>query len=151
MVTTRGGRVAPSIIRSETFLFALVVLALGVIVPYYTRPGESGHPAYQNSTVVPVAVVPPASSPSQSSSSLRSRSNNNNNQFSNRQSNMQHHLPHSCKIHLRQPSLNPLQLHLHLSPTSFLYSHRRRKQSSDSQSTSQYICIPSYKPRSSVH
>jgi len=33
-------------------------------VPYYTRPGESGHPAYQNSTVVPVAVVPPASSPS---------------------------------------------------------------------------------------
>jgi len=56
--------VAPSIIRSETFLFALVVLSLGVIVPYYTRPSGSVHSAYQNGTAVPVAVVPPASEPS---------------------------------------------------------------------------------------
>ncbi len=60
----RGGKVAPSIIRSETFLFALVVLSLGVIVPYYTRPSGSVHSAYQNGTAVPVAVVPPASEPS---------------------------------------------------------------------------------------
>jgi len=60
---TRGGKVAPSIIRSETFLFALVVLALGVVVPYYTRPGGSTLSSYQNTTSVPV-VAPVASEPS---------------------------------------------------------------------------------------
>ncbi|KAF8340730.1 uncharacterized protein EI90DRAFT_3117276 [Cantharellus anzutake] len=62
--TRRSGRVAPSVIRSETFLFALVVVALGVIVPYYTGRHGPAIATYQNATSVPSTVISPASEPS---------------------------------------------------------------------------------------